>query len=185
MCTVCKHAERGRIDYLLATGAQPKPLATKFGLKPGSLYNHRDKHISAEYITAVRIGPLQGEEQLRRLCNEHGASVVENLMAIYGGLASRWLSAFEAGDDARLSLLTQRLHKNLELRARLTHELLPPGPSSITNNVLIADPQYLRVIGRLAQLLAPYPDARRAVAGGLRELDLVHPQLEGPGSGAQ
>jgi hypothetical protein len=46
---------------------------------------------------------VQSEEQLRKLCSEHGASVVENLMAIYGGLASRWLSAFEAADDATLS----------------------------------------------------------------------------------
>jgi hypothetical protein len=171
MCSVCKHPERGRIDYLRATGAALKPLAAKFGLKPSALYNHCRKHVSSEYIAAVRIGPLQSEEQLRRLCSEHGGSVIENLMAIYGGLASRWLSAFEAGDDGTLSLLTQRLHKNLELRARLTHELLPPGPTSVTNNILLNDPGYVRAITRIAEALRPYTDARQAVASVLRSLD--------------
>jgi len=178
-CSVCRHPEHGRIDYLLALGDQVKPIAAKFALQPTSVYNHKKKHISAEYVRAVRIGPLESEEQLRDLCARHGGSVIENLGAIYSGLVSRWLAAFEGGDDATLSVLTQRLHKNLELRARLTHELVPPA-ASVTNNVLIADPQYLRVIGRLAQLLAPFPEARKRVAVGLREMDLAHPQLEAP-----
>jgi hypothetical protein len=183
-CKVCAHPDHGRIDYLLALGDQVKPIATKFNLQPTSVYNHKRKHISAEYIRAVRIGPLESEEQLRDLCARHGGSVIENLTAIYSGLVARWLAAFEGGDDATLSVLTQRLHKNLELRARLTHELVPP--STITNNVLIADPEYLRVIGTLARLLAPFPEARKRVAIGLREMDLSHPQLEGPDAyGAQ
>jgi hypothetical protein len=177
-CSVCRHPEHGRIDYLLALGDQVKPIAAKFKLQPTSLYNHKRKHISVEYVRAVRIGPLESEEQLRDLCARHGGSVIENLTAIYSGLVSRWLAAFEGGDDATLSVLTQRLHKNLELRARLTHELVPP--STITNNVLIADPEYLRVIGTLARLLAPFPEARKRVALGLREMDLAHPQLEVP-----
>jgi hypothetical protein len=178
-CTACRHRERGRLDYLLALGDQVKPLAAKFKLTPSALYNHKKKHISAEYVRAVRIGPLESEEQLRDLCTRHGGSVIENLTAIYAGLVARWLAAFEGGDDQTLSALTHRLHKNLELRARLTHELMPPA-ANVTNNVLIADPQYLRVIGRLAQLLAPFPEARKRVAVGLREMDLAHPQLEVP-----
>jgi hypothetical protein len=177
MCTVCKHPERGRIDFLRATGGSPKALAAKFGLKATAVYNHCKKHISSEYIAAVRIGPFQSEEHLRKLCAEAGGSVVENLMAIYGGLASRWLSAFEAGDDGTLSLLTQRLHKNLELRARLTHELLPPGPTSVTNNILLNDPGYLAAIGQIAVSLAPFPEARVAVAKALRSFDHSGPLM--------
>jgi hypothetical protein len=94
-------------------------------------------------------------------------------------LGARWLVAFEAGADDTFVNLTSQIRKNLELQARLTKELMPPA-GSVTNNVLIADPQYLRVIGHLARLLGPYPEARRAVAVGLRELDLAHPQLEAP-----
>jgi len=59
----------------------------KFGVSYDSLRNHVAKHISQSYRDAVRLGPLQSEEQLRRLVAESGASVIENLKAIYSGLA--------------------------------------------------------------------------------------------------
>ena len=97
------HPERGRIDFLVCSGAGVKPTAKKFGVGCNSLRNHVAKHISQSYRDAVRSGPLQSEEQLRRLVAELGAGVIENLKAIYSGLASRWLHAFEAGDDHKLS----------------------------------------------------------------------------------
>src|SRR5215471_12809266 len=48
-CKTCLHPERTRIDYLIATGVSLKPLASRFGLKPSSLYNHSKKHVSPEY----------------------------------------------------------------------------------------------------------------------------------------
>jgi hypothetical protein len=98
-CGICLHPERGRIDFLVCSGAGVQPTAKKFGVSYDSLRNHVAKHISQSYRDAVRSGPLQSEEQLRRLVAEAGAGVIENLKAIYSGLASRWLHAFEAGDD--------------------------------------------------------------------------------------
>ncbi len=115
-CGICLHPERGRIDFLVCSGAGVQPTAKKFGVSYDSLRNHVAKHISQSYRDAVRSGPLQSEEQLRRLVAESGAGVIENLKAIYSGLASRWLHAFEAGDDHKLSLLTGKLHVNLEMQ---------------------------------------------------------------------
>jgi hypothetical protein len=184
LCTVCRHVERGRLDFLIATGASLKPLAHRFSLRPSAIYNHAKKHVSDEYKRAVKIGPFQSEEHLRKLCAEAGGSVVDNLMAIYGGLASRWLVAFESGADATLSMLTTRMHQNLELRAKITKELLPPGPSSVTNIML--DPGYMRAVGRIAVALSPYPEARIAVATALRELGHggAPLQIEAHGAGA-
>jgi len=95
-CGICLHPERGRIDFLVCSGAGVQPTAKKFGVSYDSLRNHVAKHISQSYRDAVRSGPLQSEEQLRRLVAESGAGVIENLKAIYSGLASRWLHAFEA-----------------------------------------------------------------------------------------
>src|SRR5215472_14258744 len=94
-CGICRHPERGRIDFLVCSGAGVQPTAKKFGVSYDSLRNHVAKHISLSYRDAVRLGPLQSEEQLRRLVAESGAGVIENLKAIYSGLASRWLHAFE------------------------------------------------------------------------------------------
>jgi hypothetical protein len=169
-CTCCRHPEVARLNYLAATGAPLKPLAGRFGLKSAAIYNHCKKHISEEYKRAVKIGPFGSEEQLRKLCAEAGGSVVDNLMAVYGGLASRWLVAFESGADPVFCMLTTKLHQNLELRAKITKELLPPGPSNVTNNILVGDPTFMRSIGRIAAALSPYPEARAAVAQALREL---------------
>jgi hypothetical protein len=136
-CGICLHPERGRIDFLVCSGAGVQPTAKKFGVSYDSLRNHVAKHISQSYRDAVRSGPLQSEEQLRRLVAESGAGVIENLKAIYSGLASRWLHAFEAGDDHKLSLLTGKLHVNLEMQARITKELSPGGSVHIQNNYLM------------------------------------------------
>ena len=100
---------------------------------------------------------------MRRLMAESGAGVIENLKAIYSGLASRWLHAFEAGDDHKLSLLTGKLHVNLEMQARITKELSPGGSVHIQNNYLMND------VTTLLKILAPYPEAKRAIVDYYRE----------------
>jgi hypothetical protein len=49
-----------------------------------------------------------------------------NSDAIYGGLASRWLANFESGADNKLAQLTDRILRTLELKARITKEVMPP-----------------------------------------------------------
>jgi len=77
-------------------------------------------------------------------------------------LASRWLHAFEAGDDHKLSLLTGKLHANLEMQARITKEL-SPGSVHIQNNYLMSD------VTTLLKILTPYPEAKRAIVDYYRK----------------
>ena len=169
-CKTCLHPERTRIDYLIATGASLKPLASRFGLKPSSLYNHSKKHVSSEYRAAVRLGPFESEARLRQLCAENGVSVVETLRAVNAGVSARWLSAFEAGADDTFISLTAQMRKNLELLARLTRELVPqPSVVNTTNNFMLFEhPEYVQVIAALSMALRPFPEARQAVLATLR-----------------
>ena len=169
-CKTCLHPERTRIDYLIATGASLKPLASRFGLKPSSLYNHSKKHVSTEYRAAVRLGPFESETRLRQLCAENGVSVVETLRAVNAGVSARWLAAFEAGADDTFISLTAQMRKNLELLARLTRELMPqPSVVNTTNNFMLFEhPEYVQVIAALSMALRPFPEARQAVLATLR-----------------
>ena len=169
-CKTCLHPERTRIDYLIATGASLKPLASRFGLKPSSLYNHSKKHVSSEYRAAVRLGPFESEARLRQLCAENGVSVVETLRAVNAGVSARWLSAFEAGADDTFISLTAQMRKNLELLERLTRELMPqPSVVNTTNNFMLFEhPEYVQVIAALSMALRPFPEARQAVLATLR-----------------
>ncbi len=179
-CKTCAHAERARIDFLLATGTPTKPLAARFGLAPSSVYTHYKKHVSADYKRAVKIGPLQNEEHLRQLCTENNSSVLETLKAVNAGLTARWLANFEAGADGTFADLTGHLRKNLELMAKLSHELaLPTSTTNIVNNVAIFEhPEYLRALNCMRDALKPYPEARKAVAAALRALGPEPPLIE-------
>ena len=170
-CTVCKHAQRGRIDYLIASGSVLKPLAGKFDLKYSAIYAHAKNHVTDEYKRAIRVGPFSSESQLRALCAEGSTSVLESLRGLYGGLVSRWLTALEAGSDKTLIMLTGKMLAALELQAKLTKELMPPSQTTnVTNIAVFEHPAYLQAITALAAALRPFPEARRAVLPVLRSL---------------
>jgi hypothetical protein len=123
-------------------------------------------------VAAVRIGPLESEEQLRDLCANQGVSVVENLRAINAGVTSRWLAALEAGSDDVFIALTGQIRKNLELLAKLTKELVPSA-TVVTNHTtiqLFEAPQYIEAIAVLCAALRPYPEARAAAVAALRRV---------------
>ena len=48
-CGICLHPERGRIDFLVCSGAGVQPTAKKFGVSYDSLRNHVAKHIAQSY----------------------------------------------------------------------------------------------------------------------------------------
>jgi hypothetical protein len=169
-CTICEHPERARLDYLVARGEAIAPLAKKFKVSSDALRRHALNHISAEYRNVVQASPLQSLEQLQKLACESSSSVVDNLSSIYAALANRFLTAFEAGDDHKLALLTSRMHANLELRAKISRELLPGSTNiSITNQTNVLQlPGVAGTLRDIARILAPHPEARRAVLQYLR-----------------
>jgi hypothetical protein len=167
-CRACRHPDRGRLDFLLATGASHPSLAKKFGLTKDCVWRHNKGHITEDYRRSVKIGPFESEDHLRKLCAESGTSVLDRLNAIYSGLSARWLVALEAGDDTGLGMLSGRMLDNLGLQARLTKELVPPGAHGpVTNNFYLST-EYLTMLRVAAVALRPYPEARQAFARALR-----------------
>jgi len=157
-CLTCVHPERARVDYLIAKGESIAAICKKFSLSKPSVYRHAREHISDQFRSVVKSSPLESLESLQKLAAEAGSSVVDNLVAIYGGLSNRWLQAFESGDDVKLGALTSKMQQNLELRARISREVLPSGSTfNQTNNFLLSD------AGQLLKVLAPFPEARKAI----------------------
>ena len=168
---------------MASAGAPLKPLAERFGLGEDSLRRHFKRHVGEEFKRAVVLGPFKSEAELRRLCAEAGTSVIESLRSIYSGLAARWLLSYEAGADATMSMLTARLHQNLELQARLTKELLPVG-TTITTNIFNL-PVFGELQAALLRTLVQYPEARAAVLTEFKKLaDRGPPLIEVSGDAA-
>ncbi len=98
-CTVCRHPDVGRINFLLIAtagelGGGRKSLAEKFGLSEASLQRHRKNHVPQSYINAVKVGPLESVERLQRLAAEENTSVLERFNGLYNGhkRAGSWLA---------------------------------------------------------------------------------------------
>ena len=181
-CRTCTHLERTRIDWLICSGSPIKPLARKFGLPAGSVYWHIRHHISPEYRASITAGPFSSEEQLKKLVSENESSVLDTLKALNSGVLTKWLAAFESDALDGFINLTASARKNLELMAKLNHEIAPPGPTSVVtnNNTIVSihqSPEYLQTISTLAIALRPFPEARQAVAAALKGIGgLPHQQ---------
>ena len=52
-CTVCRHAERMRIEMLRLAGSTADTLASRFGLKRDAIYRHMANHVSASTKAAL------------------------------------------------------------------------------------------------------------------------------------
>jgi hypothetical protein len=165
-CTICAHPERGRIDYLLVTnggshGGGRRALAQKFSVSADALWRHAKNHISEEYRTAVKVGPFESEEALRKLLAETGASVLDRYNAIYSGHLARWLSALEAGNDEVMIRHGSVMAALLSKVGVLTRELLPPAAHQTIQQNFYMTADFYNFQRRALTVLRRHPEALR------------------------
>lgn len=163
-CTICVHDHRGRIDYLLVTtggshGGGRRALAQKFGVSADALWRHAKNHISDEYRTAVKVGPFESEEALRKLLAETGASVLDRYNAIYNGHLSRWLLALEAANDEVMIKHGNVMAALLAKVGVLTREMLPPGAHQTIQTSIYLSPDFYAFQRRALAVLRRHPEA--------------------------
>jgi hypothetical protein len=164
MCLVCRHPERGRIDWLLCTGngewgSGLRALARKFDVSRQTLHRHAHAHISDEYRRAVKIGPFQSEDRLRQLLADEGASVLDRYNAVYSGHLARWLSALEANNDPLMISHGKVLAQLLEKVGILTRELLPPNAHQRIEQNFYLSPDFYQFQQKALAVLRAHPQA--------------------------
>jgi hypothetical protein len=174
-CSVCRHEQRGRIDYLLVTcagetGSGRRRLATKFGLSESAIYNHGKRHISAEYRAAVLAGPFRSEEDLRELAAEEGVSVLQNYRAVFNGHRARWLRALEIGDDDAMVKHGRAMDGMLWRIGQLTREIAPQAPTAIQQNIFMSA-DYYNFERRALRVLRKHPEALQDWIAEFREVE--------------
>jgi hypothetical protein len=154
-CSVCHHSERDEIDQALVDGNSLRDIAERFFLSVTALQRHSVKHLPVLLSQAA-----QAEEMTR----------AEDLLTQVRDLRTRTLvilARAEAAGDLRTALMAiAQARGNLELLARLMGEL---QVQQNTVNVLITDPNWLKLRSGILQALEPWPEARLAVAMAIRE----------------
>jgi hypothetical protein len=168
-CKTCAHKERAAIDLALARGVSVRALAKRYGLTIHTLYRHSSGHLPAQLrAKLLSAGPDLGSVDLDVLRETESQSLLAHLVALRGRLFSSLDVAEDAGDGSMLSRIAGQLHQNLELTGKLVGSL-STGHTSITNVLLM--PQYVELRVNLVNALRPFPEAARAVAGVLHQIE--------------
>jgi transposase len=168
MCTVCTHEKRQEIDKALVTGATHREVSERFRLSPSAVYRHKKGHLPArlkrafeatETRKAVELVEHRAEEKAREVAQ--AIDVVAQLRAINSATLQVLQKARESEKHSLSLQAVDRIHRQIELQAKLLGELQDGGGPQV--NVLIA-PEWQEVRVVVLQALAPYPEARAAVA---------------------
>ena len=155
VCTACGHADRAEIDRALVAGLTFRTIADRFGLSETALKRHKADHLPATMAKAKAAEDVADADDL--------LAQVRDLHR----LAMHLLAKASAAGDLKTALAGVR-------EARACIETLLEVEGEIDRrpqvNVLVA-PEWIQVRSALMVALAPYPDARTAVAGRLVALE--------------
>ncbi len=161
VCTVCKHESRAEIDAALLKNEPLRDIAGQYDLSKGALDRHKKGHITEALAKAKEAEAVSDADSL---LNEVQALLTEakELMA-----EARKGKGVKPGENVRTALLGVReVRACMELLAKLRGQL----NEGANVNILI-NPQWVTIRAVLLQALAPFADARVAVAKSLQELE--------------
>ncbi len=155
-CTICSHAQRQAIDTALIAHDSLRDIAGRYGVSKSAVERHKDDHLPARMVKAHERHDVR-----------QAIDIVQQLKAVN---TACWqvLSDARASRDGELVLkASDRIAKHIELQAKLIGELEQEGTTTIIINQQV---QHYTVV--LMQALAPFPDARAAVAAALEVADV-------------
>lgn len=160
-CSCCASPHRDAIDEALADPNAVMPvLSRRFGVGENSLLRHRRDHLPSPTMRAALTAMATGEG-LRAL------GLVEQVECLRDDASILRQEALSSG-DRRAALHAQReMREAIALIAKLRGEI---GADTVVNvAVIAADPGWLALRARLVAALAPYPEARQAVADAIEQ----------------
>ncbi len=156
-CVSCTHSNRAGIDSALVAGRTLDSVGKEFGLNVKAVGRHRRAHLSPALVAVSAEARLNaGRTTLHRV--EDLAARVERVMA----------KAEAEGREHTFLQSARELRASVELLAKLTGELRPEGTTVQVLNVT-QDESWVRLRSAILVALAPYPEARLAVAEAVRD----------------
>ena len=159
-CRVCSHPQRPEIDRRLAQGTTNPTIAAEFGMSRDSVRRHRDRHLSSALKAVATRRETAGVVKASDRAEE-----------LYVKARSILDSAEEAGQGSLALAAIKELRATVELLAKLSGELDERPQVNVVN--VQASPEWLAIQAQMLSALAPYPEARVAVAGALEEMPEV------------
>lgn len=153
-CTICTHASRPEIDRSLVSGTSLRIIAGQWSVSKSALYRHKQEHLPGHLAKAHE------EESIGQAID-----VVRQLKAINAACLEILQKSRTDGKHSISLKAVDRIHKQIELQAKLLGDLPENGPQV---NVLVA-PEWREVRVNVLAALSPFPEARSAVARVLQD----------------
>src|SRR5215813_3356791 len=101
-CQGCNHAERVRIERLLAAGASIKGAARKFAIDYHALRRHWRNHVSAEARASYVAGAGASKDQLEEIVAGESLGLIDHYRIVRGALYKGFSAAAELADSNSL-----------------------------------------------------------------------------------
>ena len=154
-CTICAHPEREAIDAALVRGEPYRAIAKRHGVSHNAVNRHRAAHLPRAMLQASAAADVV-----------HGDNLLQQARDLQAKALGILAKAEKAGDLRTAVAANREARGCLELLARLLGEM-PDNPSV---NIVLA-PEWAGLRLRILAALAPYPQARLAVAAALEAGD--------------
>ena len=158
-CSVCDHAEREAIDRAIIAAEGIAAISRHFAVSQDAISRHRAAHLPRAVIQA-------GAEAVAEAEGLRGASLLDQAAELRDK-AVKLLNSAERAGDLRTALAGVREARGcLELMAKLTGDL----DAGTTFNLTYA-PALVSIQAAILGALDAYPDAKRAVAHALAQVE--------------
>jgi hypothetical protein len=154
-CTICGNPDRDAIDAAIVTGQVIRATAALYRVSEDALARH-----AAHHLPRVAVEAHHSAEA------ERGQSLLDQLRQLQARTLALLDRAEAAGKLTPAILAVGQARQNLELAARLLHELDERPQVN-----LIVSPEWLALRAVLVEVLRPFPDAAAAVATRLVALE--------------
>ena len=150
-CSICTNEQRDAIDQALIAGTGYRKIAERFGVSPAALSRHLRRHLVALLAGRQEVDADNLLGQVADL--QRQAQVIKD-------------KAEKKGDLKTALQGIRELVRIIELLAKLRGEL----DTRPILNVLLS-PEWVTIRSVLLEALSSFPDARRAAATALLEVD--------------
>jgi hypothetical protein len=172
--TINEHPDRGRIEFDLARGVPPRTVAKKYSVGLHACYRLLKK--LPPQLRAAHMGQrLRAGADLEKLRLDESEAILQNIATQRARLLLMQDSAMDAGDHHTAALISGRILQSIELAGKYLGEFASHQVK--TTVTMLISPEYLEFRAALMRALAPFPEARRAVAVALHTVEAKSAEL--------
>jgi hypothetical protein len=173
--TITEHEDRAKIEYDLCRGVPIRHMAKEYGVSIDSLYRYKAQ-LPPQLKAAALASKLKAGADLDKLRIDESESILTNLAMQRARLLLVQDAALEVGDRREVAYISDVIARNVKLTGVYLGEFARLSVQTSVN--ILISTEYLELRSELIRALAPFPQARAAVAAALhaREAAAAEPK---------